>query len=651
MFRPEEMSELSLLVLERDVELVMQMVARQGVLHQLDMSYLRREQERQQEQMQDRVQHYQSIEQRVLLMLGVLQVPEQAAEPREELSLGADQSDLQERLAELERDVMPLVDDLKTLQQRVMELDALEQRLGPLIELDIDLGNLRNLTFLHAEIGIAPTANLERLKISLSHVPHILLPLREEGAGTLVALFGSAKDYDILDRAAHSAYFSPVSLPEDYRGTPEMILNRVRGELAELGAKRELLTQQVVIMAAKWGGKLQALLWRVRADLVLFRAMERFGRVRDVYLIAGWVPNVKIAALVGEVKRATNGRVAVDVIKAEQTGDPNAIPISLGNRGILRAFEGLVTNYAWPTYGEIDPTPLVALTFCLFFGIMFGDVGHGFVLALAGFVMLMGWLPALKQFAGFAPVLLAIGFCSMAVGVLDGSIFGMEHLIPALWMRPLENIMTVLLMTVVLGVVVLLIGFVINMINGWLARDWRRIFFDRYGLAGLWFYGAVLAAVVSSTQGLHLPAALWAGLIIPPALLILVGEPLGNLITRQHPLIHESIGLFAVQAVFEFLEALISYLSNSLSFVRLGAFAVAHAGLSSVVIILAEMAGGASSPFYWIVLALGNVFIIGFEGLIVSIQTLRLEYYEFFSKFFTGGGLPYRPLTLSSKKS
>jgi V/A-type H+-transporting ATPase subunit I len=651
MFRPEEMSELSLLVLERDVELVTQLVARQGVLHQLDLSYLRREQERQHEQLQDRVQQYQGMEQRVLLMLGVLQVLEEAAEPKETLSLGADQGDLQGRLADIERDVMPLVDELKTLQQRVMELEALDLRLGPLMDLEIDLGNLRNLTFLHVEIGIVPTANWERLKISLSHVPHILLSLRQEGAGTLVALFGSAKDYDILDRAAHSAYFSPISLPEDYRGTPGRILNRAHEEAAELAGKREALTGQVAATAEKWGGTLQALLWRVRADLVLFRAMERFGQVRDVYLIAGWIPNGKISALVGEVKRATNGRVAVDVTAAKHTGDPHAIPVALGNRGVLRAFEGLVTNYAWPTYGEIDPTPLVALTFCLMFGIMFGDVGQGFVLALAGFLMLMGWLPALKRFASFAPILLSVGLSAMFFGVLDGSVFGLENVLPALWMRPLENIMTVLLMTVALGIVILLIGFIINIINGWLSRDWRRLFFDRFGLAGLWFYVAVLSAILSATQGVHLPSGVWAALIIPPALLILAGEPLGNLITHQRPLIHEGKGLFIVQTLFEFFEALIGYLSNSLSFVRLGAFAVAHAGLSSVIMILAEMAGGASSPLYWVIVALGNVFILGFEGLIVSIQTMRLEYNEFFGKFFTGGGSPYRPLTLSGKKS
>ena len=124
---------------------------------------------------------------------------------------------------------------------------------------------------------------------------------------------------------------------------------------------------------------------------------------------------------------------------------------------------------------------------------------------------------------------------------------------------------------------------------------------------------------------------------------------LGHLVQGHRPLIEGSIGTYAVQAVFELFETLISFLSNSLSYVRVGAFAVAHSGLSAVVFILAEMVSPTRGIGYWVVVALGNLFVIGFEGLIVAIQTLRLEYYEFFSKFFTGGGTSYVPLTTFPK--
>ncbi len=110
-------------------------------------------------------------------------------------------------------------------------------------------------------------------------------------------------------------------------------------------------------------------------------------------------------------------------------------------------------------------------------------------------------------------------------------------------------------------------------------------------------------------------------------------------------MVQGSMGTYAVGAFFELFETLIGLLSNSLSYVRVGAFAVAHGGLSAVIFILAEMVSRGHGVGYWVVVALGNVFIIGFEGLVVGIQTLRLEYYEFFSKFFSGGGTRYEPLT------
>ncbi|MEZ4867058.1 MAG: V-type ATPase 116kDa subunit family protein [Caldilineaceae bacterium] len=97
-------------------------------------------------------------------------------------------------------------------------------------------------------------------------------------------------------------------------------------------------------------------------------------------------------------------------------------------------------------------------------------------------------------------------------------------------------------------------------------------------------------------------------------------------------------------AFFELFEALIAFAGNSLSFVRLGAFAVAHEGLSQVVLLLASMTGGVG---WLLVVALGTLVIVGFEGLIVGIQTLRLEYYEFFGKFFRGDGRPFTPLRIA----
>jgi V/A-type H+-transporting ATPase subunit I len=210
-------------------------------------------------------------------------------------------------------------------------------------------------------------------------------------------------------------------------------------------------------------------------------------------------------------------------------------------------------------------------------------------------------------------------------------------------MRPLENIMQILILAIGAGIVLLIAGFIIGMFNAFVARDWGHFFFDRNGLAGFLLYVSLITLVVEVfTRQTVIPMPVLLGIAGISGVIITVSEVLKRLVEGHRPLVPEGIATYAIQAFFELFETLISFLSNSLSYVRVGAFAVAHAGLSSVIFILAGLAG----PGYWVVVILGNIFIILFEGLIVGIQTMRLEYYEFFSKFFRGGGTRYEPLTL-----
>jgi V/A-type H+-transporting ATPase subunit I len=175
------------------------------------------------------------------------------------------------------------------------------------------------------------------------------------------------------------------------------------------------------------------------------------------------------------------------------------------------------------------------------------------------------------------------------------------------------------------------------------AQRWGDFLFSRDGLAGLGLYWALAGGIIALVLGFNVPLLLWVGLVLLPTALIFLSEPLTRLITGERPLLEGGWGEYSVQAFFELFEALISYISNSFSFIRLGAFAVAHAILSQVVLELGGMAGGIGQ---WVILVLGTLVIIGFEGAIVSIQTLRLEYYEFFGKFFQGQGRAFVPLRL-----
>jgi V/A-type H+-transporting ATPase subunit I len=214
-------------------------------------------------------------------------------------------------------------------------------------------------------------------------------------------------------------------------------------------------------------------------------------------------------------------------------------------------------------------------------------------------------------------------------------------------MSPLHNIMLILIVSIGAGVILLNLAYLIGITNNAISRNWGHLIFGHTGLAGYLLFLSLLALLAANLlPGFPLPVSLILVVAIVAALAVMFSEILINLIEGHRPLLEGGLGTYFIQAPVELFEAVISIFSNTLSFVRVGAFAVAHGGLSSVIFILAELAGGEGGIGYWIVLVIGNIFIIGFEGLIVGIQTMRLSYYEFFSKFFSGGGMRFEPLTL-----
>jgi V/A-type H+-transporting ATPase subunit I len=298
----------------------------------------------------------------------------------------------------------------------------------------------------------------------------------------------------------------------------------------------------------------------------------------------------------------------------------------------------------------------MTITFPLLFGAMFGDVGHGLLLVLLGWLLSSKRVEALKGMSALGSIVLACGAVAMIFGFLYGSLFGSEAFFHdlfgfgALWIEPLHEINQILAVSIGAGVVILSLGFLLNIYNAWRAREWGRLLFDHHGVAGLLLYWSLLGIGASALlPAFPVPTLVFVILAIVAALMVMFSEVFKHLLEGHRPLVEDGIFTYLIQAGVELFETLISSLSNSVSYVRVGAFAVAHGGLSSVIFILAELMGGGEGIFsvivYWLIVVVGNLFIVGFEGLIVGIQTMRLEYYEFFSKFFEGGGMSYEPLT------
>jgi V/A-type H+-transporting ATPase subunit I len=214
-----------------------------------------------------------------------------------------------------------------------------------------------------------------------------------------------------------------------------------------------------------------------------------------------------------------------------------------------------------------------------------------------------------------------------------------------------DSAMRYLLLAIILGVALISLGLVLNILNRFRARDYEGMVLGRFGLAGIVFYWGVLALVIKFVVAGAGPADVWLGLLVGvPLVLVALHEPVFALLTGRRPLFHEGplVGLF--ESALEVLETVMVFASNTFSFLRVAAFALSHTALCFTTFVLEDIVGQhlpLGAVWAVLVFMVGTVVIVGLEGLIVAIQVFRLEYYEFFTKFFRGEGHAFRPFRLN----
>ncbi|MHB8131510.1 MAG: V-type ATP synthase subunit I, partial [Mobilitalea sp.] len=368
-------------------------------------------------------------------------------------------------------------------------------------------------------------------------------------------------------------------------------------------------------------------------DVRKMAACTRDKGKNDVfYIICGWITEKDSREL---MKEAETDSLVYCVCDDDQTDTDKKPPTKLKNIKLFKPFEMFIKMYGLPSYNEIDPTSFVAITYSIIFGIMFGDVGQGLVIVIGGAL-----LYKIKKM-NIAAIISLAGVFSVIFGFLYGSVFGFENLIDPLWLSPRENVMTMLFTAVGFGVLLILIAMIINIVNGIKAKDWGKVLFDTNGVAGLLFYGALITSIGLLMTGHALPATIIMFIFFAvPLLLIFFKEPLTHVIQKKSKIFPEHKAMYFVESTFELFEVLLSYVTNTISFLRVGAFALSHAAMMGVVMLLSG--AGTDSPNI-IIIILGNFIVAAMEGLIVGIQVLRLEYYEMFSRFYKGSGKEFKP--------
>ena len=551
-------------------------------------------------------------------------------------------------------------DDYADLQKRKekfkQKTDALRSKqkvIEPFRPLDGDLNRILHYKYITYRFGKIPVEQHQKLeKYLMNDLGAIFVEGERDESYLYGAYFVSPGEAQKVDAVFRSLHFERIEIPPEYDGTPADAYQKLEHEIADINRNISDIDKEAADMLAGKAPQLIAAKQRLEELTHNFDVRKMAARMEDqkedYYILCGWMSEHDVEKFMDEVKDDDKVFVVVEEDRDNYFGEP---PVKLKNPKLFRPFEMFVQMYGLPAHDELDPTVFVGLTYSFIFGVMFGDVGQGLLLLIGGALIYR-----FKK-APLAGIVATAGVFSTLFGFMFGSIFGFEDIIEPLWLRPIDHMTTlpfigklntVFIVSVAFGMGLVLIAMILHIINALRAHDIENAWFDANGAAGFVFYASLVATIVLYMTGHATPAGIVLAVMFGvPLILILFKEPLTRKIQKRADKMEESKGMFLVQGFFELFETLLSYFSNTLSFVRIGAFAVSHAAMMEVVLMLAGAEEGNPN---WIVVVLGNLFVCGMEGLIVGIQVLRLEYYEMFSRFYRGSGRAFDPYTQTKKK-
>lgn len=543
---------------------------------------------------------------------------------------------------EIIRHAKSMIDE-KIARQKQLEEDNQKTKkrmteIAPFIGLDFEVDKLRGFQFIDYRFGRISLENYHKLEEYIYKNPYTLFYECNSDNEYVWAVYFAPYAYMAEQEAVYASFhFEDIPVPDDLEGTPGEAFAQAAQQIEQNNIEVQKLQEEITELLKKQETEILAACETVEAYCENFEIRKYAACIREhekeeeCYILYGWMAAKDAIKLEKEMEKDEKIRLVEEDVDEHSSAIP---PTRLKNPKLLKPFEMFVEMYGLPAYNEMDPTLFVALTYTLMFGIMFGDVGQGLVLAVGGFLLYKIKKMRLAGIISFA------GCWSVFFGFMYGSVFGFEELLPAIWIKPMDNIMSVLMIAIGFGAILILIAMILNIINAIRAKEYGRLLFNQSGLAGFICYGAVVVCVLLIITGHGLPATIMIGLAVGiPLVAILLKEPLGHLVEKKKPILPEgSKVMFLVEALVEGFDVVLSYATNTISFVRVGAFALSHAGMMGVVMTLSGMEKGNPN---WVVIIIGNILVAGLEGLVVGIQVLRLEYYEMFSRFYKGNGKPF----------
>ena len=533
--------------------------------------------------------------------------------------------DVNEDVDSFVQNISKKMDEYENTKESLKILDTLKENYELFKNVDIDLKDIADLKYFNTRFGFLDKDARARLKKNYGNILAMIYHTGTVDNRELFLVIYPRETEKDIDRVLKSLNFTEVDLlGENVEGTASLIFKNLEEEEENVKRKIFEIEEYKKNLLESMNEELRTSLAHMLSYEEIEKAKKYMLRSNKYFYLSGWIGVSDTKKLEEKLSKYED----IDIEYFDPKEGSKKTPTKLKNANFFKPFELLINMYGTPAYGEFDPTVIFGITYMILFGAMFGDLGQGAVFAVAGLLLA-------KKNKDFGGLLLRMGASSMFFGLMYGSVFGLEEIIPAIWFRPFDDINGTLVTAIYFGIILLAIAYGIGIYNRIRSGRPDEAFFAKEGFLGVLIFIAMINIGISVMGGsAPLPKNISMGILFGSLVIMLLKRPILKLLFKKEP--EESASDYYIESSFGLLEALLSTMSSIISFIRVGAFAINHVGLFLAFKTLGEMLGSRGGNIA--VLIFGNILILGLEGLIVFIQSLRLEYYEMFSKYYSGDG-------------
>ena len=586
--------------------------------------------------------------------------------------------DLEEKYLSVIEEPIRLLKESEDVKRSLAEYQTVKEALLLVKKLDINIGNLGSMTHFYTNLFIIKKSDFEEISKTLQNVTIFKYELDSKDESAIMIIVDS-QDTDKVLKVMRSFNSNPFTIPQGVSQIPSEAFQTSETKIKELAGRQKSLTKEIQSLTKKKRAEILAIHEKAFVTKEILESLRKPGGTKSFSIIQGYIP----AKMESQFKDATGEWMSV----VENINDAKLsaqAPVLMQNPKFARTFEVITQSQGIPKHGETDPTPMIAIMWPIFYGLMFADVGHGLLLMGLGLIFKLKGQGNLSRWG----MLIAISGAAAAIaGVGQGEAFGFHihyfepfgtlldeggALHPISWIvgvisvaeLTFDQVITILKVSLFLGIVHLLWAFALRIIK--LAKDGKKLTMFTEAIPNVTLYGGIVVImmcaigsgydVMGMYKSIHTEAVPWVTVFLGEWAQVWIISRIAIIITIasivimmvggiMHNKRHPEEGGSMVNVVIEvLLGKSIECLAHTISYARIGIMLLVHAALLLTVNNSFQSMGGWESPSGAALIIGGNIGIMMIEGLIVFIQALRLHLYEFFTKWYDGGGKPFKQL-------